>query len=78
MKDFYIMNPAQAEKFFQHCIDREAVTREEKMKVLEELVLEEGLKGGDLAEEERDSIQRALNENHGMIGFKSTDNSKDN
>lgn len=71
MKDFYVMNLDDAEDFFERCLTREAVTLKEKQSILEELVLERGLRGGDLAEEERSLIQRALDQNKGATGFKS-------
>lgn len=43
----FIMDASTAMEFFDRCLKKEAVTREEKMKILEELVAEQKAKALD-------------------------------
>lgn len=43
MKGF-LMTAAIAEKFFQRCLERKAVTTEDRLKIMNELIYEENIK----------------------------------
>lgn len=67
---FWSMSAADAEEFYKRCVDREAVTIEERMAIMEELMEErKDIQMGEFDDEDG-QVQRLLEENDGVIGFK--------
>lgn len=63
---FWSMSAADAEEFYKRCVDREAVTIEERMAIMEE---RKDIQMGEFDDEDG-QVQRLLEENDGVIGFK--------
>lgn len=67
---FWSMSAEDAEEFYKRCVDREAVTIEERMAIMEELMEErKDIQMGEFDDEDG-QVQRLLEENDGVIGFK--------
>lgn len=67
------MDAGTAEEFFKRCIDREAVTLEERLVIMAELIAEGKAKLGEIDDETGNQIVNELDKNNGAIGLSASD-----